>query len=433
MACAEENSKARIINRGVTGKVLPAVDENSFLLKLLIYWLGATCTLGIYTVLYRENKVYRLFEHFYIGLAVGFGLVITVNEVLDKVWWKAMMTEQPTTVASFDEPPNMKGTELDETEKKVGKGSWIWNPKEAPSIKLSDIPTDWGMPNYLKLWLWLEKPISDGRITLKLFVHNPDAKKPFIVMSKEIETDFSGWHEVLLPLREFETTGDPYRSFEKVGKYGVLGDVTSIEFAANEALVRENVLIRLDELRHCVGYRWWWAFAFAIGLMFYTVFSRRFAWMSRLALSMMMGFGAGYTFKGFVFEIVPHISKSFKPILTGLEAWKVGVNNAIFVAVLLCVMIYFFFSVEHRHPAIREPARLGRWLLMLTFGIVFGNTVMGRFSLFISRLDFLLLQNPVEAGKWAKLGMVVGLAVVLFLLAFLSTEHERRKERTTQV
>ena len=92
-------------------------------------------------------------------------------------------------------------------------------------------------------------------------------------------------------------------------------------------------------------------------------------------------------------------------------------------------MIYFFFSVEHRHPLIREPARLGRWLLMLTFGIVFGNTVMGRFSLFISRLDFLLLQNPVEADRWEKLGMVVGLAVVLFLLAFLSVEYERRKQQ----
>jgi len=70
---------------------------------------------------------------------------------------------------------------------------------------------------------------------------------------------------------------------------------------------------------------------------------------------------------------------------------------------------------------------LGRWLLMLTFGIVFGNTVMGRFSLFISRLDFLMLQNPVEADKWTKLGMVIGLAIVLFGAAFLSVEYERRR------
>jgi hypothetical protein len=408
--------------------VLPAINENSFGLQLLIYWLGAICTLGIYTVLYRENRVYRLFEHFYIGLAVGFGLVITVNEVLDKVWWKATMTEQPTTVASFDKPLCIKGIELDKVDKKEGEGCWLWLPSEAPLLRLTNIPTDWGMPNYMKIWLWIEKPVPNGQIILRVRVQNPDTKRT-VVMSKAIETDFSGWRELLLPLKEFETTGDPYRAFEKVGKYGVLGDVTGVEFEANKVLQAANVPVRLDDLRHCIGYRWWWAFALIIGLMFYTVFSRRFAWMSRLSLSIMMGFGAGYTFKGFIFEVVPHIQKSFKPIFVGLDAWKVGVNNAVFVAVLLCVMIYFFFSIEHRYLLIREPARLGRWLLMLTFGIVFGNTVMGRFSLFISRLDFLLLQNPVEASKWAKLGMVAGLAVVLFLLAFLSVEYERRRQQ----
>ena len=434
MALTEANSKERALRqfafgKEVTGEVLPAISENSFGLQLLIYWLGAICTLGIYTVLYRENRIYRLLEHFYIGLAVGFGLVVTINEVLDKVWWKAMMTEQPTTVASFDKAPPIRGVTLDKSVKKEGEGSWKWQTGQNPLLKLTGIPTEWGMPNYLKLWLWLEKPVPDGRVTLRIHVRNPDTKKT-VVMSEEIATDFSGWRELLLPLKQFETTGNPYRLFEKVGKYGVLGDVVAVEFEANEALRKGDVTVRLDDFRHCIGYRWWWAFALVIGLMFYTVFSPRFAWMSRMALSLMMGFGAGYAFKGFIFDVGPHIAKSFKPIFVGLDAWKVGVNNAIFVAVLLCVMIYFFFSVEHRHPLIREPARLGRWLLMITFGIVFGNTVMGRFSLFISRLDFLLLQNPVDVGKWAKLGLVVGLALVLFGAAFLSVEYERRRQQS---
>ncbi len=399
-------------------------------LQLLIYWLGAICTLGIYTILYRENRVFRLLEHFYIGLAVGFGLVQTWVEVLDKVWWKAMVTDSPRQVATFDAPPPFKGIELDKANKQQGDGSWRWYPDQAPQWGLRKIPADWGTPNYLKLWVWMEKPVADGRVTLRLHIFNPDTKQT-IVMRKDIPTDFQGWRELLLPLREFETTGNPYRAFEEVGKYGVLGDAVKVEFVANEALQRAGVTVCLDDLRHCIGYRWWWAFALVIGLMFYTVFFPRFAWMSRMALSLMMGFGAGYTFKAFTIEVGPQIAESFKPIFVGLDAWKVGVNNFLFVAVLLCVMVYFFFSVEHRHPVIREPARLGRWLLMLTFGIVFGNTVMGRFSLFISRLDFLLLQNPVEASKWTKLGMVIGLAVVLFLLAFLSVLWEQRQRRVT--
>lgn len=406
--------------------MLPAIPADSFTLQLVIYWLGAVCTLGIYTVLYRENRVFRFLEHFYIGLAVGFGLVQTVTEVLDKVWWRAMLTESAGQIATFDKPPNILGVALDKQTKQQGDGSWRWEPAAAPTLVLTQIPSDWGTPNYLKFWMRLSQPVPDGRLEIRLKIYNPDTKKT-VVMRQEIAADFQGWRELSLPLRDFETTGDPYRQFRVVGKYGVLGDAKEIAFIANEELQRANPTIHLDELRHCIGYRWWWAFAFVLGMMFYTVFFPRYAWMSRMALSLMMGFGAGYTFKAFVLEIGPQIAKSFKPIFVGLDAWKEGLNNAIFVAVLLCVMIYFFFSVEHRHPVIREPARLGRWLLMLTFGIVFGNTVMGRFSLFISRLDFLLLQNPVEAQKWTKLGMVVGLAIVLFLLAFLSVLAEQRR------
>jgi hypothetical protein len=52
--------------------------------------------------------------------------------------------------------------------------------------------------------------------------------------------------------------------------------------------------------------------------------------------------------------------------------------------------MYFFFSFEHKHTVVRGSARMGRWLLMICFGVIFGNTVMGRMSLFIDRLMFLL-------------------------------------------
>ncbi|MCS7185634.1 MAG: hypothetical protein N3B10_00680 [Armatimonadetes bacterium] len=408
--------------------MLPTISEES--LKMLAYWIGAICTLGIYTILYRENRVYRFLEHFYIGLALGFGLVETVNKVLDPQWFRPMVTETSVTVANFDKPPQLKGVEIDKVLKRVGEGSWKWDPSESRQIRLVGIPPDWGAPNYLKLWLHIDRPVAQGQIKLTMLIHNPDTSKK-ASLSTDIATDFSGWRELRLELRDFLAQGEPFREFERVGKYRVLGDVIAVEFEANNALEKSGAKVHLDELRHCIGYRWWWAFALVIGLMYYTVLSPRFGWMSRLSLSFLMSLSAaGYTFKAFAIEVPPQIKDSFRPIF-GTD-FATALNNAVFVIVLLCVMVYFFFSVEHRHILIRGPASLGRWLLMLTFGIVFGNTVMGRFSLFISRLDFLMLQNPVEAEKWAKLGMVVGLAVVLFLLAFLSVEYERRRTQRTE-
>ena len=64
-------------------------------------------------------------------------------------------------------------------------------------------------------------------------------------------------------------------------------------------------------------------------------------------------------------------------------------NLLLFVGVLM-VLIYFFFSLEHR-GAVGGMSRLGIWFLMLGFGAAFGYTVMGRVSLLIGRMNFLII------------------------------------------
>jgi hypothetical protein len=44
--------------------------------------LGGIGTLAIYSFLYKENRFYRLFEHIFIGVATGWGVVITFREFL---------------------------------------------------------------------------------------------------------------------------------------------------------------------------------------------------------------------------------------------------------------------------------------------------------------------------------------------------------------
>ena len=40
--------------------------------ELVVIWAAAIATLGVYTILYRENPVSRLFEHIFVGLSVGY-------------------------------------------------------------------------------------------------------------------------------------------------------------------------------------------------------------------------------------------------------------------------------------------------------------------------------------------------------------------------
>jgi len=58
---------------------------------------------------------------------------------------------------------------------------------------------------------------------------------------------------------------------------------------------------------------------------------------------------------------------------------------------VLTVLIYFFFSLDHK-GLVGGASRIGVWFLMLGFGAAFGYTVMGRVSLLIGRLNYLIVR-----------------------------------------
>ena len=90
---------------------------------------------------------------------------------------------------------------------------------------------------------------------------------------------------------------------------------------------------------------------------------------------------------------MPQIIGSFKPLVVWDKAGQfdlgTSLSNIIFVITLLSVMTYFFFSVDHDKPGLKQASTLGRWLMMVCFGAFFGTTVMARMALMVERLEFL--------------------------------------------
>lgn len=56
--------------------------------------LSVISTLGIYTILYKENPIFRFIEHIYIGLAVGYGLAFTWVIYIYPRWFIPLMPPQ---------------------------------------------------------------------------------------------------------------------------------------------------------------------------------------------------------------------------------------------------------------------------------------------------------------------------------------------------
>jgi hypothetical protein len=238
--------------------------------------LGVLATIGLYTVLYRENKFYRFWEHVFVGLAAGWALVTLWVETLKPSWWDKM----------------------------VGR-------------------------------------IAEG-----------------------------------------------------------------------------------DAVQAVPGY-WAWAFMLPLGVAGYFVFSKKHSWVARLPIGVIIGLWSGQQFNAWIQRFWPQLNVSMVPLIpTTMDSVTVpyvdentpaelatqvsqnvylsqAIGNIIATVTLLTVLIYFLFSFDVKNKLIANASRLGRYLLMIGFGAIFGSTVMMRFSLLIDRMYFIWIE-------WLQQGIIEG-------------------------
>ncbi len=57
-------------------------------MELFGIWVAALLTLCIYSFLYRDNPFYRFAEHLFVGISVGYGIVLSIHQGLIPFAWK---------------------------------------------------------------------------------------------------------------------------------------------------------------------------------------------------------------------------------------------------------------------------------------------------------------------------------------------------------
>ncbi len=128
-------------------------------------------------------------------------------------------------------------------------------------------------------------------------------------------------------------------------------------------------------------------------------------WLSRWPLAFIIGTTAGLNFVRYLrSDFINQISATFVPLVVDWQGFGhffgnlslsatgplvAMVGNFVIFGGVICGLIYFFFSKEHT-GWFGTASRIGIWVLMVTFGASFGYTVMGRISLLVGRLTFLL-------------------------------------------
>jgi len=126
-----------------------------------------------------------------------------------------------------------------------------------------------------------------------------------------------------------------------------------------------------------------------LGILIYARYTKQFQWVARIPMSFWVGYGVGYT--------LSFVPRSFLLQVTDSFIAFDSVDNILFFILLAATIVYFMFTVRKEGTGAGFVSTVGRYAIMIGLGASFGNTVQGRISLFLGRLQFLL-------GDW--LGLV---------------------------
>lgn len=124
--------------------------------------------------------------------------------------------------------------------------------------------------------------------------------------------------------------------------------------------------------------------AFAFGVLLYARFFPKVNWLSRWPIAFLVGVGTGQSIYSSIKTQVINQTIGAISVFPGATPMDT-LNILIGFLGVLAVLVYFIFSIPQKGP-IRRVSQVGRWLMMVTFGVSFGNVVAGRISVLLGEL-----------------------------------------------
>ena len=179
-----------------------------------------------------------------------------------------------------------------------------------------------------------------------------------------------------------------------------------------------------------------WLIPLLLSLMYFFFFTKKYFFLYRYPVSIVAGIMAGMMICGMIQSnfIVQIRSTAALPLIgevDGVGVWEgwppQGLNSIIIIIGVITALSFFFFTWEHT-GVLGVSTKIGRYVLMATFGAAYGGTVMARMSLFIGRLTF-LYQASYEDWFWA--WYLVPIAVILVIIVALWGRTSSAPTRST--
>ncbi len=194
---------------------------------------------------------------------------------------------------------------------------------------------------------------------------------------------------------------DPLVMLEAVGTIAVLSYVwkenaayrffefTAVGLVAAHSIVNSwhNYVKPTLADRMIGGGEWYLIFPAVIGLLYYTrVMGKNVSWLASYPISLSIGYSIGYSL---AYSPRPFL-KEFRSNFQSFSSF----NDYLFILIWLLVMQYFLFTIGKKNRAERgvfvAMNTVTRCVIMLYMGVLFGTSILGKFSRLLGRYQFLL-------------------------------------------
>jgi hypothetical protein len=171
--------------------------------------------------------------------------------------------------------------------------------------------------------------------------------------------------------------------------------------------------------------------ALLVGIMWYFRFSKKYFYIYRWPLAIIVGTGIGASLRTvMIAQFLDQIrAQALLNLWVPNNIWPTTINNICMFVMTPAVLLYFWFTGADSRPGFMKYVdKLARYTMMAGFGSAFGYTVLTRYSLFIGRAQFLLGIPPNLAE-----GYPAFIVMALIMLATMIGYDLMQKKKTTAV
>jgi hypothetical protein len=157
---------------------------------------------------------------------------------------------------------------------------------------------------------------------------------------------------------------------------------TFVAFTAAHYLVQAFIFIRNNAILPLMGGEVIILIPLILGLLTLGNLNKNTAWINMYPVAFMVGVGLGLNLRGTAGSTIINLQRTMLPLTT--------IDNIIIVIFAITPIIYFFYT-RPEGGALKIPTQIGRYAMMLTFGALYANYGLTRYTYLLNAVKRILL------------------------------------------